>query len=95
MPAKKTPSPTEQALNGLILKKLEGHPNGLTQTQLISKFRSPDVYGPRYTFHPNAIKKAVARLAEDGRVELNPDRTFTDLRVRLLPAVKNEEAADV
>jgi hypothetical protein len=72
MPEKKQPNPTEQVLDSLVMRQLEHHPSGLTQTNLITKFRSPSPYGPRFTFHPNAIKKAVARLAIAGKVSVSP-----------------------
>jgi hypothetical protein len=94
VPTQKQPNPTEQALNSLVIGQLRSHRDGLTQTQLINKFRSSAAYGPRFTFHPNAIKKAVARLAAEGRLTVAP--VGNDFHVSLVLGVENlgEEAGD-
>ena len=93
MTLKSTPNPTALVLDSIIGAKLEGHPNGLTQTQLIDKFRSNAAYGPRYTFHPNAIKKAVARLSAEGQLTLSA--AGNDLQVSLAPTAKSEGGSHV
>lgn len=91
MPAKNELNPIEKVLDSLVIRQLEGHLNGITQTNLINKFRSQSAYGPRFTVHPNAIKKAVGRLAIAGRLSISP--AGNDLHVSLVSATESNKEA--